>query len=305
LQPMEWLQYIADSFSSLADLWDEYDTNFFENEFEDYKNESPQSTKKEMYEYIAWERISGEGLIHAYLYDCMDIANEIEHLRGNIVKAFEGCVIFPNLLNAIGIIESVMHLGESSQEDFLYYQYYCVFSSPEEVSEIYGEKAAKRFNKEVELTEDDYESAFECITELLEKLEKDRYSEKLRESAWAIKGYCKLKVGSKKYAETEAQIAKRHEIAYQSYQYAEKKIDEPVTDKRAYEYLNEHGMEGGKDLELPCFETWQRYVRAGRKHYGTQKNTLRAGRTHGRSAITPDQIQSLSEITSQYTEEDT
>ena len=303
LQPMEWLQYIADSFSGLADLWDEHDSDYFEDEFEEYKVECPDISKLEMYSGIS-QHVS-ESLLHAYHLDSMDVAKEIEYLRENILKAFENKVIFPNLLSAIGIIESVMRLGESSTEDFLYNLNFCGFSSSEQVSETYGEKAAKRFKKEVELTEDDYENAFESVTELLENIEKGRFSEKLRESAWAIKGYCKLKAESpEKYAETEAKIAKRYEVAYESYQHAESKIGEKITDKQAYEHLKEHGVESTGDFKLPAFETWQRYLRHARKHHSTQKNTPRAGRPCGRSTIKPNQIQSLSEISSQYTEED-
>lgn len=62
LQPMEWLQYIADSFSGLADLWDEYDSNYFEEEFEDYKAECPDISKIEMYSEVSHG--VGERLLH-------------------------------------------------------------------------------------------------------------------------------------------------------------------------------------------------------------------------------------------------
>lgn len=204
LQPMEWLQYIADSFLELADLWDEYNSHYFEEQFEFYKTECHGISKIGMYRDISHGlHCQDFTLFHAYRFDSMDVSKEIEYLRENVLKAFENSVIFPNLLKAIGIIEYVMRLGESSSEEFEYDICYSAFSSSEQVSETHGEEAAKRFKKEVELTEDDYENAFESITELLEKIEKGRFSEKLRGSALAIKGYCKLKVGSKKYAETE------------------------------------------------------------------------------------------------------
>lgn len=67
------------------------------------------------------------------------------------------------------------------------------------------------------------------------------------------------------------------EKAYQSYDHAISKnpklADE--TDKKAYDWLKQHGI---PDYTLPAFETWKRYVRAGRKHYGTSKNAPRRGR---------------------------
>ncbi len=207
LQPMEWLQYIAASFSGLADLWDEYDSDYFEYEFEEYKTEQPKIHKLKMYDEIS--QSVNESLLHAYIYDSMDIAKEIEHLRGNIVKAFEGSVIFPNLLNAIGIIEFVMLLGESLQGDFYYCLHYCVASTPEEADEWFGKGSAKSYKKESELTIDDYEKAFDCVTEFLETIEKGQCSAKLRESAWAISGFCKLKTDPEKYEEIKTKIAKR------------------------------------------------------------------------------------------------
>lgn len=66
--------------------------------------------------------------------------------------------------------------------------------------------------------------------------------------------------------------------AYQSYEIAIKQNPQLTgkKDKDVYDWLKEYGHE---DYRLPAFETWQRYLRAGRNHYGTQKNTPRAGRT--------------------------
>jgi hypothetical protein len=81
------------------------------------------------------------------------------------------------------------------------------------------------------------------------------------------------------------------EKAYQSYQYAvavETNYN-LKTDREVYDWLKDNGH---SDYELPAFETWQRYVRDGRKYYGTPKNTPRAGRFHARSIITADQLSS-------------
>lgn len=216
LQPMEWLQYIADSFSGLADLWDGYDSDYFEDEFEEYKVECPDISKLLMYEDIS-QRV-GESLLHAYIYDSMDLAKEIEHLRENMLKAFANKVIFPNLLKAIGIIEDVMKVAKDAMDYYdnsLYYKHYLpITPTLEDIEDIIKSLGlspswAKRVTEKHELTVEDYEDAFEYITELLETIEKKRFSAKLRESAWAIKGYCKLNAESpEKYAEIEAEIAK-------------------------------------------------------------------------------------------------
>jgi hypothetical protein len=83
---------------------------------------------------------------------------------------------------------------------------------------------------------------------------------------------------------TQATPAPAIEKAYQSYQYAIEKNPDFAgkKDKEVHTWLKNNGID---DYTLPAFETWQRYVRKGRKHYGTSKNTPRAGRT-GRSIIT-------------------
>ena len=90
--------------------------------------------------------------------------------------------------------------------------------------------------------------------------------------------------------------------AYQNYKYAEEKIIEndsntQVTDRKAYDWLKENGTEDN-DYILPAFEAWSRYVRKGRKCYGTQKNTPRAGRTH--NIPTVSKLESIDEITHKF-----
>ena len=95
--------------------------------------------------------------------------------------------------------------------------------------------------------------------------------------------------------EQKATLTPAHLRAYQSYQFAESKL-EVCTDDEAYKWLKDEEIE---DYTLPAFETWQRYVREGRKFHDTQKNTSRKGRT-GRSIINEHEIGSLSEVTSQF-----
>lgn len=85
------------------------------------------------------------------------------------------------------------------------------------------------------------------------------------------------------------QLTKAERLAYQSYDDAitqEPKLAD-ATDKEVYDWLKENGP---PDYELPSCETWKRQVRAGRKHHGTQKNTLRAGRT-SKSIVGVNQIE--------------
>ncbi len=99
----------------------------------------------------------------------------------------------------------------------------------------------------------------------------------------------------------ESSLTKSELSAYLSYEYATSK--EPkladATDKEVYDWLKKNGVD---DYTLPRFYAWCRYVRTGRKHHGTQKNTPRAGRS-GHSIAQSGQLQSLSEISSQYTNE--
>jgi hypothetical protein len=80
--------------------------------------------------------------------------------------------------------------------------------------------------------------------------------------------------------------------AYRSYLQAVKANSDlaDAKDKDVYEWLKQRGCEEYEGIRFPSFETWQRYVRAGRKCYGTQKNRSRAGRPTGKSIVTPDQL---------------
>jgi hypothetical protein len=79
----------------------------------------------------------------------------------------------------------------------------------------------------------------------------------------------------------------RFNKAYESFLLAEKSKGCGLTDREAYEWLKE---DGPTQYELPAFQTWNRYVREGRKLRGTQKNTPRGGR-NGRSIVSPDDQQ--------------
>lgn len=85
--------------------------------------------------------------------------------------------------------------------------------------------------------------------------------------------------------ERKKKLPKPIESAYRSFECAEANA-EVKSDRKAYEWLKEHGP---ADYVLPSYQTWCRNVRHGRKHYGTQKNQPRGGRT-GRSIVTPDDI---------------
>jgi hypothetical protein len=84
-------------------------------------------------------------------------------------------------------------------------------------------------------------------------------------------------------SDSDATLRPSEEKAYQSYKHAIDKKPEfaDATDQEIHDWLNENGIE---EYSPPAFDTWARHVRAGRKHYGTSKNTPRAGRT-SKSAI--------------------
>ena len=88
--------------------------------------------------------------------------------------------------------------------------------------------------------------------------------------------------------DTVQQPSRSIEMAYRSFQLAAGNSGGSLTNREAYAWLQEHGLD---DYSLPKYETWERYVRSGRSHYGTQKNTPRAGRT-GRSIVAAEQIES-------------
>jgi hypothetical protein len=69
--------------------------------------------------------------------------------------------------------------------------------------------------------------------------------------------------------------------AYGQYLAALPNLGDRPTDRQCYEWAKAHA-EGS---HLPAFETWQRYVREARRHYGQQKNAPLAGRGHGRSIV--------------------
>jgi len=93
----------------------------------------------------------------------------------------------------------------------------------------------------------------------------------------------------------EQKLTPANERAYQSYCVAEQKLGK-CTDKKAYAWLKEQGIEG---YDLPTFATWQKYVRNGRKHYKTNKNTPRAGRKTS-SPLAKDDPALLSQISNRH-----
>ena len=76
---------------------------------------------------------------------------------------------------------------------------------------------------------------------------------------------------------------------------------EGASDHKVYTWIKEHGLGDGCDeYEPPAFSTWKRYLGRARRHYGTQKNRPRAGRSHGKSVVEQNQIQNLTEVSNQF-----
>src|SRR5208337_488046 len=124
-------------------------------------------------------------------------------------------VIFPNLLHAIGLIEFVINKASEYEDTFNWGLYYQLGISEEDLKEYFGEHAVRRYKKFTKLTIDDYEYSFEVLTEFLKEMEKGRYAEKLRDLSFTVDGYCKL--NDINYEETQRKIARRYEVAYQSF----------------------------------------------------------------------------------------
>jgi len=279
--PMEWLQFIASELEQMANLWDDYDSNYIEEAIKAEEFNCPTLNKIEIYAQIASD-VGYESLnaLHIYIWENSEIKKEIEQNRENIVKAFSNSVIYPNLLNIIGIIEIDIAIAKGYEFMFWYSLYFSCFSTAEEAEEYFcrpnDNLIASRFKNNPKLTMRDYEIAFGDITECFEELIKRQLLVALKNSLLAIRGYCEL--NGKNYNETQRKIAERYEKAYRSYQYAEEKTGNTLTDSQAYDYLKKHAVENIEGFMLPDFNTWQRYVRAGRRHYGTRKTTPRAGR---------------------------
>jgi hypothetical protein len=295
--PMEWLQYIAAQVEQMADMYDEDDSDFIKYMILEDKRAEPKKKTIERYEEL--DHYINESFLHNYAYAPYAILKNIEENRDSIVKAgFANSVIYPIFLKAIGIVETVRVIVDEYEYGYQEQLYFSNCSNEEEVKQWFQDVGNKRtdltghyfslpdtiarFNKKPKLTIKDYEKAFDFITGLIKKIKERGYSAALRESVFAIRGYCKLK--DINYSETQIKIAKRHEMAYQSFQYAIEKTGNNLTDKEAYDYLKEHGAEKIEGFELKDFNTWQRYVRGGRRHHGTQKNTFRADRVC-RSAV--------------------
>ncbi|TWT41523.1 hypothetical protein [Botrimarina hoheduenensis] len=82
--------------------------------------------------------------------------------------------------------------------------------------------------------------------------------------------------------------------AWASYLLAEAKIGLGRTDRETYDWLAECDAElfvgPLADYELPSCDTWQRQLRAARKHFGGQKNQPRASRPSGGSIVLASEI---------------
>lgn len=88
-----------------------------------------------------------------------------------------------------------------------------------------------------------------------------------------------------------ARLSDRVKAAYGQYLQAAKectgKDGREPTDQQCYDWLSTHN-DGDT---LPAFETWQRYLRDARRCLGKQKNAPRAGRSHGQSIVSSQDIE--------------
>ena len=92
-------------------------------------------------------------------------------------------------------------------------------------------------------------------------------------------------------------LAQSHLRAYQSYKYAEETEAElkGATLSEIYQWLKDPENKSHKnhpyyDYNMPKFKTWERYVRKVQKACNKQRNQPRAGRYHGSSIVSTDEI---------------
>jgi hypothetical protein len=69
-----------------------------------------------------------------------------------------------------------------------------------------------------------------------------------------------------------------YERAYSQFLSVEE-VHGQVTDQEAYEYVKQREEQERSGEVLLPYETWKRYLRVARHHYGTQKNSPRGGRS--------------------------
>jgi len=206
LEPLEWLHFIADEFFGLGETLEGYDSNRLEGMFWKYRAENPKTSKIVMYEDTA-QKI-GRDLY--YLYEAYSyLSSNVDYNNEGILKAFEKNVVFPIIIDAIGIVDLLD--GGAKCTELMFHQalYYSIFDSAEDVEKYFGKVAVDGFKKNPKLTEHNYEFAFKYVTEYFKEIKEGLFSHKLKESACKIKAYCILKVGSEKYAETEEKIKKQ------------------------------------------------------------------------------------------------
>lgn len=89
----------------------------------------------------------------------------------------------------------------------------------------------------------------------------------------------------------ESRLTPAIENAWLSWKLAEDYNPGELTDQKAYDWLREQEFDAPLvGYKLPAFDTWSKYVRAARKHYGEQKNQPRAGRATGPSVVWQSEI---------------
>jgi hypothetical protein len=219
--PLEWLQFIASELERMADFLDWNDSNYIKGQILEEKRAEPKKKKINIYEELV--QYISESILRDYVCIPFDIINNIEQNQESIVKAaFVNSAIYPILLKAVGIVETVRVIAEMYEYLFWEQLFFCCCSNVEEVKEWFGNKrtdltghyfstpdAVARFNKNPKLKISNYENAFAYLTSLFKEVEKRQLSAELRESIFALRGYCKF--NDKDYSETQRKITERLE----------------------------------------------------------------------------------------------
>jgi hypothetical protein len=67
------------------------------------------------------------------------------------------------------------------------------------------------------------------------------------------------------------------------------------TDREVYDFVKHTCMTDNDGIQLPAFNTWQRYLRSARRALNCRKHQPRYGRPHGSSIVHQNQIETGSE----------
>lgn len=116
--------------------------------------------------------------------------------KETVVKLLEDHHIFNDVIEIISIVEVCLKTTNEYLENYTHRLCYCFFEGePEELKRHYGKNAMKFFKKYDDLTVENFEAAFETITDLMHFFDTGKFGIKLMELSSKLETFCKLKNG--------------------------------------------------------------------------------------------------------------